>query len=282
MIPSLDEILETWKQDWYAKRAQEIAEMRRYSAPGKMVVDAEAGGRKMIEEQANATRPYLRFLLEDNWAKTAEELEEIAAHLSPGGAHTGGWLIQLVYAKTMPDPLLMAAVLRYNWGGGKMGFQFMPDPRHCDIDDYADEALDLMERLASGTEGDPLRISTGDDRAFYERLPPRFTIYRGCNGISAGLAGLGVCWTTSRPIAEWFACRHGAENPVLMTARVSKSEVRLAFASEMEIVATPSTSRTLICRPRTLPHDGRFPGGNPVAISGTTHRKPRKAGLAQR
>lgn len=206
----------------------------------------------MIEKWADATQPYLRFLFEDNSSKTAGELHELAKHLSPGGAHTGGWLASLICESALDVcPVLMGALLYYNWSGGKIGFQFMPEPADFegDADGYCFEALNLMGQLEAATRGDPLRILTGDDRAFYESLPDCLTVYRGCGGISPELAGLGVCWTTSRPLAEWFAqrCSFGADR-VLMTARVRKKDVRLALAEEREIVAVPLSSRPLICR----------------------------------
>jgi hypothetical protein len=63
----------------------------------------------------------------------SEELQEIAEKLSPGGVHTGGQLVDLVRENMWDaDPLLVAAVIYYNWHGGKAGFQFLPDPEQTD------------------------------------------------------------------------------------------------------------------------------------------------------
>jgi hypothetical protein len=83
-------------------------------------------------------------------------------------------------------------------------------------------------------------ILTDEDADFFRSLPERFIVYRGAAGISHELAGMGVCWTTQREIAEWFAQRsvwdRNQVEPVLVTARVKKAEVVAAKASEHEVV----------------------------------------------
>jgi len=102
--------------------------------------------------------------------------------------------------------------------------------------------------------GDPRRILVGEDRNFYDSLPDRFTVYRGCAGVSLEHARAGICWTTKRDIAEWFADRSADRNarPVLISARVRKADVLLTKAAECEVVAIPTARfRALKCRPVT-------------------------------
>ncbi len=212
---------------------------------------AEAWLEKMIEE----AKTHLPCFLQDNSDKSAEELERLAEKLSPGGAHTGGELVNEVRAK-MPgaDPLLIAATIRVNWHGGKVGFQFLPDPLSVSDDEYMEAGYELAALFDDALDGNPLRILTGEDLAFYNSLPEQFTIYRGCAGISPELAGSGVCWTTRRDIAEWFARRAVMFNrdaaPVVMTNRTKKRAIWMAKALEYEIVALPGRSRQIKCRPR--------------------------------
>lgn len=154
------------------------------------------------------------------------------------------------------DPLLLAATIRYNWHGGKAGFQFLPDPAKTDFDAYVEEAWSLLELFDQALDGDPRRILTGDDRAFFDSLPDWFTVYRGCAGVSIEHAAAGVCWTTQRDVAEWFAARSASfvnAEPILITARIRKANVRFAKASEFEVVTMPGRCRALRCRRRKRP-----------------------------
>lgn len=195
----------------------------------------------------NQFEPLLPLLLEDNSHRSTEELTTLAENLSPGWAHDAALLIQVARASLiMTDPTLTAAIIWHNWHGGKAGFQFLPDPAECDLHDYLSEVISLTETFDQ-VPGSTIRFLTGDDRAFYECLPDRFSIYRGCSGIDAETAGMGLCWTIRREIAEWFAWRTSSEKaaPILVSARVGKPEVYFAKASEFEIVVAPQKSRQL-------------------------------------
>ncbi len=145
---------------------------------------------------------------------------------------------------------LVAAMLYHTWSGGRVGFAHLPNPRLCDYDEYVAEGDDLSIILRRGTNGDPLRVLTNADREFFLSLPESFTIYRGGAGIDKDMLGAGMCWTTNRNTAEWFAVRSSSEGcpPVLVSARIRKSEVLLSRASEFEIVCAPLRYRTLKCR----------------------------------
>jgi hypothetical protein len=119
--------------------------------------------------------------------------------------------------------------------------------------------MDLMWLFDDATDSYPRRILTDNDLAFYDTLPQRFTIYRGCSGIPPERAAVGVCWTTQRDIAEWFALRWSAPDrePVVVTARTSKKWVRLAKAAEFEVVTIPASFRQVRCRRSSLDDDWR-------------------------
>ena len=202
------------------------------------------GSDDLTESMAHTARQYLEYFLRDNSSLTAVELEDIARKLSPG-THNSGQLADLIY-RSVPqaDALLLAAVMRWNWHNGKVGFQFLPDPAMEDIDEYWDQAELLIDLLQTATDGDPLRILTGEDRAFYESLPDTLTVYRGCSGISSDVAKAGLCWTTKRDIADWFARRCRSE-PVVVMASISKRQIAFVKASEHEIVVQPTIAREI-------------------------------------
>ncbi|RWJ96992.1 hypothetical protein [Mesorhizobium sp.] len=240
----LEEILDQVRDRHRESAKAERAFLVRHGASNLPPLDTS-----IIDRDSEKCRPYLSLFLADHSSKSAEELEELASHLSPGSAHTGGLLAHAIFqwARWEVDPLLLAATLRYCWHGGKMGFQFLPDPAKTDPDEYDEQAQELVQFLFEATDGNPARILTGEDLVFYNSLPSRLTVYRGCSGISSEQAGLGVCWTTDRGVAEWFAHR-GVGEPLLITGRVQKARIVLAKASEKEVVCTPSRTRALKCR----------------------------------
>lgn len=252
MENSLGGILDRWIQLNIDAKATEAEWLRAHGA--NVPEEVEENGLKLIMDMAREAEPHLAAFLRDNSDRSAEELEELADKLSPGGAHTGGLLVRLIQANVWAaDPLLLAATIRYNWHGGKAGFQFLPDPAETDFDAYEEEAMGLLDLFDQAIEGDARRILTGDDRAFFDSLPDRFTIYRGCAGVSIEHAAAGVCWTTQRAVAEWFAVRSAGfadAEPILITARITKADVRLVKASEFEVVTKPRRYRALQCRRR--------------------------------
>ncbi|MGW8787120.1 hypothetical protein [Heyndrickxia sporothermodurans] len=194
----------------------------------------------------------LRAFLRNNSDKSPEELRDMAAKLTPGPHRNNARLFyEAMGVMSDPCPYLRAAVIAHTWTGGKMGFQHLPDPRTADPDDYEFEADELALQLR---EVPPTAILVDEDRAFYDSLPERLTVYRGGAGIDAGMAGRGMCWTTRRDIAEWFANRAVRDEgePILVTARVRKSDVLLAFASEHEVVVKPRRWRQLKCPRRDI------------------------------
>lgn len=245
-------LLDRWIAINLEERAAELEWGREHGA--NFPEGVEENGRTIIFGMAQKAKPHLAAFLRDNSDRTAEQLEEVANCLSPGGAHTGGLLARLIWENVwLADPLLLAATVWFNWHGGKAGFQFLPDPAKTEVDAYEEEAWRLIDLFDSAFDGDPRRILTGADRAFFDSLPDRFTVYRGCAGISPEQAAAGVCWATQRDVAEWFACRSARivdATPILVSARISKADVRLAKASEFEVVAIPRSFRTLSCRLR--------------------------------
>jgi hypothetical protein len=255
MASDLSYILAQWIELNLEARIAEFARLRALGV--QLPQGLEESDRRVILDMAKEAEPHLDAFLRDNSDKSAEELEEVASFLSPGGEHTGGLLVRLILEELFwqADPLQLAATIRYNWHGGRAGFQFLPDPAQTDIGSYKEQAMELVSLLDEANQGDPLRILTGDDRAFFDTLPARFTIYRGCAGVSIEHAAAGICWTTRREVAEWFAVRSArrAAEPILLSARISKSDVFLVKASEFEVVTMPRRYRIIRCRRRKRP-----------------------------
>ncbi len=244
---------------WFAIRLADVeAQPERLGLQGEAIALVSDLARDRELQQADAVRPHLHNLIDLPASATADDLEKIADLFSPGGVHDGGLLARIILEccpliAATSGALLLAAIIRLNWHGGKVGFQFLPDPASTDAEEYEEEAGSLISLLQWATDGNPRRVLTGDDLAFFESLLERFTIYRGTAGVTPAVAGAGVCWTTRREIAEWFAWRsagfsHAA--PLLISARLWKGEVCFVKAQEHEVVAQPSRSRVIKCRPQ--------------------------------
>jgi hypothetical protein len=255
ILPTVEEMSASLIEEWkrvslkvlkYERetRGKMLAEANPSEEMRAWLAEGDKGSLALIEKQAEEIAQHIHCLWRDNSDKSAAELEDMAANLSHGSIHnTSGLIARLVLRDYLAyaDYRTLAALIWWNWHGGKVGFQFLPDPVTTWIDDYREEAWGLLELFDSATEGDPSRILTGDDLEFYQSLPDRLTIWRGCAGVSAEVAGEGLCWTTRRDIAVWFACRgaYGERKPILVRARVHKSEIRLAKACEFEVVTVP-------------------------------------------
>lgn len=191
----------------------------------------------------------LRMFLRDNSDKSPEELYEMAMELSTGVMYVAKLMVDRVrYDLFDTCPILLAAFVAYNWQDGRVGLQFLPDPAKTEPDDYYADVWDLLEILDASK---PTCILTEQDRSFYDSLPEKFVAYRGCHSVSVDQAGSGVCWTTDRKIAEWFAGRGSGVEPVVVSAWVRKADVRLAFAIEHEVVVAPRRVRKLKYTPRS-------------------------------
>jgi hypothetical protein len=150
LTPTTPDMLERILARWL-EIDRENAKYRREMLRMPYIEEYARNAEELRAEMVAEAKPYMARFLEDNSTLSAEELEEIAEKLSPGGAHTGGLLVRLVRANLWDaDPLLVAATIWSNWHGGKVGFQFLPDPAETDPDVYRDEVDELIElRLRS-------------------------------------------------------------------------------------------------------------------------------------
>lgn len=213
--------------------------------PPDQMAEININRRRQTAGMARRARQHLPYVMRDNSDLDANRLAEIAGALSPGGVHNGADLYWALIDWGVPiDKHLQAALFYYNWSGGKVGFQFMPNPRTTRAGRYREAAEALATMLFAGHGGDLRRLLIGDDLTFYERLPDTFTVYRGADGVSVPMAAAGPCWTLSRDLAEWFAHRSGQEprRPFVVSTAVSKGAVLLVNYSEAEVVLPPQTS----------------------------------------
>jgi hypothetical protein len=90
----------------------------------------------------------------------------------------------------------------------------------------------------------PHEFMEPEDKIFYDALPETVPIYRGTQRPGRHI---GVCWTTDRKKAEWFARRfaYGEKKPVLLTGHVRKSNIIACFTGrkESEVLAFPKHIR---------------------------------------
>ncbi len=166
------------------------------------------------------------------------------------------------------DPSRLASVLRLIWQSDNVGFNLLSGPAGKSLDNYVFEADYLLNDLTDSGGFGPERLLTntvdGRDLDFWHSLPRKFTVYRGAYGVTAEQCAAGVCWTTKREIAEWFALRAFSDgDPVLVSARIFKSQVSTIFAKEYEIAVRPDCFKELKIKRRSgghFPEDGEWDG----------------------
>jgi len=202
-------------------------------------------------------RKSLLAFLDDNSGKSPEALAKIANGLYDGGSlHNRGYIVQCVRAGlSLPCPWLTTAAIYNTWKGGKAGFQFLPDPAQTDALEYDEEVSELLSVFYDWANEiwTPHNVLIGNDRKFFDALPDRFAVYRGGAGLPHERLAAGVCWSTSRDVAEWFAMRSASfcgGEPVVVSAQIPKSAVCLAFNSECEVVVSSLRWRAVKCRMR--------------------------------
>jgi hypothetical protein len=89
----------------------------------------------------------------------------------------------------------------------------------------------------------PHEYMSPENKAFFKSLPKIVTIYRGTQRPGRHV---GVCWTTDKAMAEWFARRNGhCGKPVLMTGRVRKRNIIACIVDrdESEVLVFPKHVR---------------------------------------
>lgn len=242
----LADLLAQWAAECREQIAAELEFLRKHGGTEIQVRNQREMQESILAQELRELTPLLPELINDHRHRSAAELEAIADRLSPGSIHRAGRLGYLAWKLLAgADPLLVAALIYRNWHGGKVGFQFLPDPAVTDFFEYEAEAADLCGLISQATDGAPSRLLVGDDLAFFESLPERLTVYRGASGVEPEVAAAGVCWSAKRNIADWFAARLSGPAPVVLSAVVSKSDIVLAKAVEFEVVVMPGRWRQL-------------------------------------
>lgn len=209
----------------------------------------------------------LQLLFQDHSQISADELAHLGQRLVVGNADDFGFMIRLARENLLrASELLLAAALLPAWKGGNWRHTFLPDPITTRPRIYECSKKKLLSWL-NCTRGDRRRILSnvyGRDRDFYDSLPDRFMVFRGCCGITAETAASGLCWTTSRSTAEWFAISFATSDfrrerqPIVVASEIDKADVYAAFASEHEIVCRPATFEHLQVREVREPSPGTW------------------------
>ena len=108
-------------------------------------------------------------------------------------------------------------------------------------DAYTTGHADRETALLLFRNANPRDVMNAGDLAVFEALPPRLTIYRGCDVREHRAGVYGLSWTDSRAVAEFFAWRFDAADRgrVVVSCELARPEV-LAFLNtrnEREIIA---------------------------------------------
>lgn len=87
-----------------------------------------------------------------------------------------------------------------------------------------------------------------EELAYYDSLPDKVTLYRGCSVEEYEDDAFGISWTTSREVAEFFAFRCEQEDTAVYSVEVDKNDIRAVFLSknEFEAIYLDSDEVTLV------------------------------------
>lgn len=80
-------------------------------------------------------------------------------------------------------------------------------------------------------------IMDEEELAYYDSLPDKVTLYRGCSVEEYEDDAFGISWTTSREVAEFFAFRCEQEDTAVYSMEVDKNDIRAVFLSRNEFEA---------------------------------------------
>ena len=86
-----------------AARANQLAWLATTGLSEELCRETAIGSHRIIKEQAANAAPYIKYFLQDNSKRSAEDLADLAAHLSPGGVHNGSLLMQIARANLWAD-----------------------------------------------------------------------------------------------------------------------------------------------------------------------------------
>lgn len=83
---------------------------------------------------------------------------------------------------------------------------------------------------------------------YYDSLPDKVTLYRGCSMEEYEDDAFGISWTTNREVAEFFAFRCEQEGTAVYSMEVDKNDIRAVFLSrnEFEAIYLDSYEVTLV------------------------------------
>lgn len=84
-------------------------------------------------------------------------------------------------------------------------------------------------------------VMNEEELAYYNSLPDKVTLYRGCSieeyEDEDGDSCFGISWTTSRDVAEFFAFRNEQEDTAVYSIEVDKEDIKAVFLSRNELEA---------------------------------------------
>ena len=95
-------------------------------------------------------------------------------------------------------------------------------------------------------------ITTNEERKFFDELPDRVTLYRGCCIDEAISGEYGISWTARRDVAEFFAFRYTTEQRAVFSTTISKENIRAVLTEREEaecLILEPTNVQVVTTEP---------------------------------
>ena len=95
-------------------------------------------------------------------------------------------------------------------------------------------------------------ISTSEERKFFDELPGKVTLYRGCCIDEATFGRYGISWTARRDVAEFFSFRYTTEQRAVFSTTISKENIRAVLTEREEaecLILEPTNVQVVTTEP---------------------------------
>lgn len=221
-----------WSQLTAYEKAEVINVAQHYGLPFSSNPDEPIGIQRLFETTDGFTPNQL--------------IEHVYEGMIPRRISYGKWLDPIFLIEDICGskihPHRLAMVFYNSWQNARVGFPLTGDPAKQDFPTYMRMVDRLVGNMTFSGYPNPTAIIADtehdNDLSFFNSLSETLTVYRGSCNVPEETAAYGICWTTRKDIAEWFAIRTSrpGQEPFLLSSEVSKDDIILAMANEHEVV----------------------------------------------